>query len=173
MGNFTVVSKTAFMFNPGTTALNKQRVALEALGFRFYGRTRSVGGEDIWVDDNNDLAFGNSRSGATAYMLHTQPIQKNRAEWFINEPTVAVSQVPAIKVGDVVQVKREGMVARVEGVQGKKALGRVVEVRDVAASKGMGEPVLVVEWCGMYINKQFSGMQAVVGLSDATLILSV
>lgn len=159
-------------FNTKATTINAIRREVEALGFRFYGRTFTAPfGEDIWVDTNGYLAFGTFRidedfGGDVTdrfYGFSSEPLYGDRSRWIVNEPVVAAIGKPPIKVGDVVQAKRTDALAKHEGVSGKVALA-VVEHID-------GE-VMTVVWRGRHANKGFAN-HAVVATEDAELVLSV
>lgn len=157
-----------FRFDTKSAHINTIRSEIEALGFRFYGRSFIAPfGEDIWIDSNGDLAFATMRTDVdfeeTFYGFSAEPLYGDRTKWVINEPVVAVSHRPPIKVGDIVQVKRIDKLAAHEGVKNKLALA-VVELID-------GE-IMTVVWRGKYANKDFAN-HAVVSTGDATLILSV
>lgn len=163
---------SVWRFNTKATTINAIRREVEALGYRFYGRTFTQPfGEDIWVDSNGFLAFGTFRvdedfggeNEDRFYGFSAEPMFGDRSKWIINEPVVAAVGKPPVKVGDVVQVKRNDTLARHEGVAGKLALA-VVEHID-------GE-VMTVVWRGKYANKGFAN-HAVVSAADAELVLSV
>lgn len=163
---------SVWRFNTKATTINAIRREVEALGFRFYGRTFAQPfGEDIWVDSNNNLAFGVFRvdedfGGEVTdrfYGFSSVPLYGDRSRWLINEPVTASVGKPPIKVGDVVQVKRTDVLAQHEGVAGKVALA-VVEHLD--------DEVMTVVWRGRYANKNFAN-HAVVATEDVELVLSV
>lgn len=166
MNKHFVASASYFKFVTRSTHINAMRSEVEALGFRFYGRTFVAPfGEDIWIDNNGDLAYAMMRNvdGEVFYGFSPCAMYDDRTKWVVNEPAVAASNNMPIKVKDVVQVKRVGKLASYEGVRNQNALAVVVHVDG---------HLMTVVWRGRYANVNFDN-HAVVAIKDATLILSV
>ena len=81
-------------FVTAARTVNQARREVEALGFRFYGRTfQRPFGEDIWLDANNHLAFAQWRrdeefDDTFYYAFSSKPVFGERVKWIINEPVV-------------------------------------------------------------------------------------
>jgi len=156
-------------FVTAARTVNQARREVEALGFRFYGRTfQQPFGEDIWLDANNHLAFAQWRrdeefDDTFYYAFSSKPVFGERVKWIINEPVVGAVARPPVKVGDIVSAVRKDQLAAHEGVVGKVALA-VVEHIDGT--------IMTVVWRGRNANKDFAN-HSVIATEDATLVLSV